>query len=169
MKPEIPVSNDFQAILASEQNRDFLGWNAFLEELEAQVAVDRANDPEGMAALETEWSAQIEEARAKADRRNQDQLQHTRELGRLRAARFRARKKAKQRALCKRQEMVSFMESWEGLPYQQQEETVDAFHLIIESMAEEVQALERESIPTKRRTRRNARHAPVMGRPALVR
>jgi hypothetical protein len=144
-------------------------WVSFLEGLEAQAAIDRANDPEGMAALEAEWSAQIEEARAKADRRNQDQLQHTRELGKRRAARFRARKKAKQRALCKHQEMVSFMESWGGLPYQQQEESVDVFHLIIESMAEEVQALERESIPTKRRTRRNARPAPVMGRPALVR
>jgi len=143
-------------------------WVGFLMELESQAAIDRANDPEGIAALESEWSAKVEAARAKGDKRYQEQEQHTRELGRLRVARFRARRKAKQSALCKRQELVSFMESWKRLSYQQQEESADVFHVIIESMAEELQALEQESILTKRRPRRNARPVPVIGGSVLV-
>jgi hypothetical protein len=144
-------------------------WVGFLKELKAQADIDRANDPEGMAALEAEWSAKVEAARAKDERRYQEQEQHTRELGRLRVARFRARRKAKQSLFCKRQQIASFMEAWKRLSYQQQEESADVFHVIIESMAEEIQALEQESILTKRRLRRNARPVPVIRNPELIR
>ena len=166
MKPEITFSNDIQAILASEQSSDHLGWSAFLEELEAQASVDRANDPKGMATLEAQWAAETEATRAKNDKQNKDHEQRTRELGRLRAARFRARKKAKENAMHKRQQMDSFVESWKGLSYQQQEQSLDVFHLIIESMTEEIKRLEEESVLVRWRPHRPER--PVYERPVPV-
>ncbi|MEI6829008.1 MAG: hypothetical protein WCK64_04025 [Synechococcaceae cyanobacterium ELA445] len=166
MKPEIAFSNDIQTILGSEQSSDPLGWSAFLEELEVQVAVDRANDPGGMATLEAQWVADAEARRAQDDKRSKENEQRTRELGRLRVARFRARKKAKENALHNRQQMDSFVESWKVLSYQQQEESVEVFRLILESMTEEIKRLEEESILVRWRPRGPER--PVYERPVPV-
>ena len=136
--------------------------NAFLEELETQVAVERANDPEGMAALEAQWAAEIEALRRENAKRYEEDAQRARELGRLRVARYRARKKAKENALYKRQQIELFMESWKGLSYQQQEESADVFHLILESMVEEMRESEEESVIAKKRSRRHA--MPVVRR-----
>jgi leucyl aminopeptidase (aminopeptidase T) len=136
--------------------------NAFLEELEAQVAVERAKDPEGMAALEAQWAAKIEALQRANAKRYAEDAQRTRELGRLRVARYRARKKAKENALHKRQEIESFVKSWKRLSDQQQEEFADVFNLILDCMVEEIQALEEESVIVKKRSRRHA--MPVVKR-----
>lgn len=162
----IPFANDAEMIRASEQNRDLLGWSTFLEELEAQAAIDRANDPAGMATLEAQWAADAEATRDTHDKRNEESEKRIRELGRLRVAGFRARKRAKENAMQKRQQLESLVESWKRLSYQKQKESVDVFHLLLESMTEEIKRLEEESVLVRWRPRRSER--PVYERPVPV-
>jgi len=162
MNAMIHSDNYAQTIRGTEESVDPLGWNAFLKDLEAKAAAERANDPEGMAALEAQWAAELEALKRENAKRNEKDLQRTRELGRLRVARYRARKKAKEYAFHKRQQIEFFMKSWKGLPYQQQEESADMFHLILECMVEEMRESEEESVIVKKRSRRHA--MPVVKR-----
>jgi hypothetical protein len=156
MNAMIHSDNYAQTIRGTEESVAPFSCKVFLEELKAQAAVERANDPEGMAALEAQWAAELEALKHENAKRNEEDVQRKRELGRLRVARYRARKMAKENALYKRQQIELFMESWKGLTYQQQEESADVFHLIFESMVEEMRESEEESVIVKKRSRRHA-------------
>ena len=137
---------------ASDQREDHLGWSAFLAELEAVAAAERANDPEGMAALEAQWAAELEAVRRENAWREEEEAMQARELRRARTARLRARKRAMKSAVQTRHQMLSFFQSWRQLAYEKQLESVDAFHVVLESMMDEILVLEKASSTMKRRS-----------------